>query len=148
MSSLEGFGNRLRVAREGLGVPLDWLVDETRCSLRYLEALEEGRVESLPGGIFRHGILRAYLNALKLNEHEWLASFDAALVGSAGLANVQGKQQEDTWFTFASNIKRGRTQSRNGTGWRWLGVLLLTFLLVCGAWLVWMLQLKALMEKH
>ena len=46
-------GERLRLAREGRGIPLREISDQTRISMHYLEAIETNDYKRLPGGILR-----------------------------------------------------------------------------------------------
>lgn len=69
------FGARLRQTREARGVTLRQIADETKISLRALEALEQGRVAALPGGIFRRALVRAYARAVGLDVERTLAEF-------------------------------------------------------------------------
>ena len=46
------FGENLRRERELRGVSLREIADGTKITLRFLQALEEDRVDVLPGGLF------------------------------------------------------------------------------------------------
>ena len=63
---MTGFGEALRLERERRGISLEALSAETKVRRRHFLALEQDEFGELPGGIFRRGILRAYLHALEL----------------------------------------------------------------------------------
>ena len=54
------FGEELRLAREARGVTLRQISDQTRISIRYLEAIEANDYKRLPGGIFNRSFIKAY----------------------------------------------------------------------------------------
>jgi cytoskeletal protein RodZ len=74
-SGREPVGASLRLAREQAGLSLRQISDETRISIRNLQALEDDRVDQLPGGILRRGIVRAHARSVGLNPDDVLASF-------------------------------------------------------------------------
>lgn len=46
--------------RQDQGVSLATIADETKINRRYLEAIEEGRLDELPGGIYRRSYVQQY----------------------------------------------------------------------------------------
>ncbi len=54
------FGEELKRERELREITLREVSESTKISLRYLEALERNAFESLPGGVFNRGFVRAY----------------------------------------------------------------------------------------
>lgn len=138
------FGDELRLERESRGMSLDWLSAQTKVNSRQLEALESGHFHELPGGVFRRGILRAYLNALGLEESDWLPRFETSVSENARLLGLRSEPEDRAWITFASNVKKNRVSQRPMTHRRWIGVLLLTMLLGLAGWALWAFELKAL----
>ena len=59
---------KLRRERELRGISLKQISDDTRIGVRFLEALEEGRLELIPGEFYRRSYLRAYARYLGLDE--------------------------------------------------------------------------------
>ena len=55
-----GFGEKLRRERELRGVSLREIADGTKISVRFLQALEEDRVDVLPGGLFPRAFVKQY----------------------------------------------------------------------------------------
>lgn len=60
----------LRQTRENRGILLDEVARRTYIKLPYLEALEQGSVESLPAPVFVHGYIRQYAKLLGLDATE------------------------------------------------------------------------------
>lgn len=54
------FGEELKRERELRDISLREISESTKISRRYLEALESNEFESLPGGVFNRGFVRAY----------------------------------------------------------------------------------------
>jgi cytoskeleton protein RodZ len=63
-------GEQLRLAREGLGIPLREISDQTRISVRYLEAIESNDYGRLPGGVFNRSFIKAYAKCVGYDEKE------------------------------------------------------------------------------
>jgi cytoskeleton protein RodZ len=63
-------GELLRTTREQRGIPLREISDETRISIRYLEAIESNDYKRLPGGIFNRSFVRAYARCIGYDEKE------------------------------------------------------------------------------
>jgi cytoskeleton protein RodZ len=73
-----GFGETLRRERELRGVSLREIADGTKISVRFLQALEDDRVEALPGGLFPRAFVKQYALFLGLDAERTVADFVAA----------------------------------------------------------------------
>jgi cytoskeletal protein RodZ len=60
LDSQRDFGERMKRLREQRGVALRDIADNTKLSVRALEALERNEISRLPGGIYSRGLVRAY----------------------------------------------------------------------------------------
>ncbi|WP_263367584.1 helix-turn-helix domain-containing protein [Edaphobacter bradus] len=129
---MERFGDELRLERERRRITIDTICAVTKVSLRHLQALEAGNYADLPGGVFRKGIVRSYLNVLGLEEAQWLERFEASLreSGAAGM-------RDDDWVEFAENVRRNRGVQQPGTAPRWIGVAVMLVMLAALGWSVW-----------
>ncbi len=76
------FGDKLRREREMRGVTLDEISESTKISRRHLESLEKEDFESLPGGVFNKGFVRAYARFLGIDEDQAVADY-VAVAGDA-----------------------------------------------------------------
>jgi len=63
-------GDMLRAQREKKGITLDQAAADTRIREKFLAALEDGDIQSLPGAVYTKGFLRNYAAYLDLNEEE------------------------------------------------------------------------------
>lgn len=70
-------GADLRAARLRLDWPLSDVASSLRIRISHLEALEDGRLDLLPGNAFALGYLRTYANALGLDGDEMVRRFKA-----------------------------------------------------------------------
>jgi len=138
---MERFCDELRWEREQRNVSIETICAVTKISSRYVEALESGDYAELPGGVFRKGILRGYLNVLGLDEASWVEKFEASLRASGNAGT-----HTENWAEFAENVRRTRVSSRPQTGVRWLGVAGMFALLLLAGWLIWTLVLHRRME--
>ncbi len=64
---MKDIGRRLRVRREELGLSLEQVQAQTKIRRRYIEALEAGKEDVIPGEVYVKGFLRFYANALGLD---------------------------------------------------------------------------------
>lgn len=128
---MERFCDELRWERERRRVSIEKISEETKVSSRHLHALEAGEYASLPGGVFRKGIVRSYVRALELEESPWIERFEASLreSGAAG--------SEDDWAEFAENVRKNRGGRLPGTRLRWMGVAAMAASLAVLGWGVW-----------
>jgi|YelNatPaOPRAMG01_1025707.scaffolds.fasta_scaffold15734_4 cytoskeletal protein RodZ len=65
-------GQRLKERREALGLTIGEVSKETRIKPKFIEALERGDYNSLPGDIFARGFIRNYASFLGLDPEEML----------------------------------------------------------------------------
>lgn len=71
----QDLGSGLRRAREQSGLTLRHIADATKLSTRNLSALENNRIDQLPGGIYRRAIVRAYAAHVGLDPEKTLRTF-------------------------------------------------------------------------
>src|SRR6516164_1559717 len=71
------FGERLRREREMRGISLNEIAESTKISRRHLESLENEEFDSLPGGVFNRGFVRAYARFVGINEEQAVADYNA-----------------------------------------------------------------------
>ena len=131
------FGEDLRSERERRRVSIESLCANTKVNRRFIEALERGDYRELPGGVFRRGFVRAYLQAVGLDEGDWLPRFDRSYTELMLSLGVEAERKAEDWATFAVNVKRNRGTSRQQFWNRWLGVLTMLLVLAWAVWAVW-----------
>src|SRR5882757_4034326 len=81
-------GELLRLAREERGIALREISNQTRISMRYLEAIEGSDYKRLPGGIFNRSFLKAYARCIGFDEAR-------ALEGYAQYLSDHGQSEDD-----------------------------------------------------
>jgi cytoskeletal protein RodZ len=72
-------GELLRRAREGRGLTLEQVSNETKIPRRHLEALEHGNLAAVPDGFYRRAEIRAYARVVNLDQNLAVAELDRAL---------------------------------------------------------------------
>jgi cytoskeletal protein RodZ len=77
-------GEQLKAAREAQSITLREVSEQTRISLRYLEALEANDFGVLPGGVFNRSFVRTYAKYIGFDEHEALRLYQEASSTPAG----------------------------------------------------------------
>jgi transcriptional regulator with XRE-family HTH domain len=73
---MASLSERLKRERELRGISLRQISEETRIGVRFLEALEEDRLDLIPGEFYRRSYLRAYARYLGLDEDRALNAYD------------------------------------------------------------------------
>jgi cytoskeletal protein RodZ len=72
------FGENLRRERDVRGISLREIAEGTKISVRFLQALEEDRIDVLPGGLFPRAFVRQYALFLGLDPEKTVTDFVAA----------------------------------------------------------------------
>jgi cytoskeleton protein RodZ len=75
----ESIGEKLRLARETRGAALRDISEQTRISMRYLEAIEADDYGRLPGGIFNRSFIRAYARFIGYDEDQAMEEYARTL---------------------------------------------------------------------
>src|SRR5438132_2568875 len=75
----DSIGEKLRLARETRGIALRDISEQTRISMRYLEAIETDDYKRLPGGIFNRSFIRAYARFIGYDEQEAIEEYTRTL---------------------------------------------------------------------
>jgi len=73
---MASLGQDLKRERELRGISLREIADSTRISLKFLQALEDDRIDIMPGGFFIRAILRSYAKSIGLDEHQVLNKYE------------------------------------------------------------------------
>src|SRR5580765_4761151 len=101
------FGRELAEARQRAGLPVEELSHRTKISVPTLQAIERGRFDSLPGGIYTRGLLRAYAREVGVDPEDLVNRFRAV----AG-EEISGDPQFHTELTDAIRAQQiGRLHS-------------------------------------
>ena len=69
----------MRLARETRGMALRDISEQTRISMRYLEAIESDDYRRLPGGIFNRSFIRAYAKSIGYDEQQAIDDYGRTL---------------------------------------------------------------------
>ncbi|MEI8360577.1 MAG: helix-turn-helix domain-containing protein [bacterium] len=78
----ETIAEQLRLARQDRGVKLEKISKELKINIKYLDALEKGRFELLPKGVYGKNFLREYAQYLRLDYRDMLEIFDTETLAS------------------------------------------------------------------
>lgn len=80
--------------RKRKGISLESISSGTKISRRYLEAIESGAFDKLPGGVYNVSYLRQYARAIQFDEEE-LVQFYRSVTGIEDQASetVQGARR-------------------------------------------------------
>jgi hypothetical protein len=70
------FGQLLIAARCRAGLSLEDISATTKVALRHLEAMEQGAIDQLPGGVYRRAWVRSYAAAVGLSPDTAIEQFD------------------------------------------------------------------------
>ena len=109
----------MRLAREARGISLREISEQTRISIRYLEAIEADDYKRLPGGIFNRSFVKAYARHVGFDEKE-------AVEGYLRVAREHGESPDEVTTTpYQSHVFTDGDRTRSP-----LVTLLLTILIL------------------
>lgn len=100
-ANYEGIGVEMRAARIRAGAELSDIAQQLRISQTYLQAIEEGRFDRLPGHVYVFGFLKTYARFLELDENIVIDRFKTETTG----------RQHEARLEFPSAMDRGRLPS-------------------------------------
>ena len=82
----------LRTAREQSGATLQEMAARTKIKVSFLQAIERGEFELLPGEFFARAFLRTYARELHLSGDTILQAYDAARKSPFRLSSTSRQQ--------------------------------------------------------
>jgi cytoskeletal protein RodZ len=109
---MASFGEILKRERELRGITLREISEATKISIRHLEALEDSRITSLPGGLFNKGFIRAYALHVGIDPDEMINNY---------LYDVGQMEQQDPLDSLRALVPP--EPGRPATRWRQWAVL-------------------------
>lgn len=120
----ESIGEKLRLARETRGVALRDISEQTRISMRFLEAIESDDYRRLPGGIFNRSFIRAYAKFIGYDEQEAMDEY-------ARTMRERGQPDDDSEKPRRSIVYTDDSHSRSPLVTLLLAIVILAVLSLC-----------------
>lgn len=99
------FGDELKRERERRGIDLGQIAEETNIARRFLDAIESGRVDSIPGRFYRRAYIRAYAGRLGLDQDRFVAAYEFAVAGEAQASAREASAQGGKSLPIAAALK-------------------------------------------
>jgi hypothetical protein len=126
------FGEDLRTERLARRISLEHITAVTKISTHHLQALEQNKFRSLPGGILNKGIVRGYASAIGLDQQDWTERFMQAYTTSGQMLD-----DDRGWTEFASNVGKARILRHDAIEirLRWAGAVLLILVVASACYL-------------
>lgn len=94
---MEPLGDRLRKARESLGLSIEDVHNATKIRVAYLVAMEEGRFSELPGEVYVRGFLKSVGKAVGIDGDELVIEYDRIRKDSkTEEPKANSREKEDT----------------------------------------------------
>ena len=112
-------GDELRMRREAAGQTIRDVADAVRIQRRYLEALESGQLENMPGTVYALGFLRTYAEYYGFNGDEFVTRFKEETEGT--------RRQQD--YTLPEPIEETRVPTA--------AIVIVAVVLAVGAYVAW-----------
>ncbi len=106
-------GERLKEARQEKDISLESLQDITKIQKRYLEAIEAGNFEKLPGNFYARAFIKEYALVVGLDPEELLEEFKTQIPAPDETENAQytrfsrtqkEKEKNHSIFSFIPTI--------------------------------------------
>ena len=112
-------GDELRMRREEAGQTIQDVSEAVRIQRRYLEALEDGRLEDLPGTVYALGFLRTYAEHFGFNGGEFVTRFKE---------ETEGQRREQD-YSLPEPIEEARVPTA--------AIVIVAIVLAVGAYVAW-----------
>jgi cytoskeleton protein RodZ len=122
---MKAIGERLRGERERQGLSVDKIAIQLRLNPSYLEAIERGDIDSLPGRFFYRSFVRQYVKLLRLDEAEFEREMESLKPPPYTGAGADGEPEE-----FPLVVPSLDSSRRNGAGSRLFPTSLIALVLV------------------
>ena len=90
----------LAAIRQSKAIPLEQIVETTKISKRFLQAIEAYDFDKLPGGVFNTSYIRQYARAIDIDESELIDYYNAVRGVAAkdgGESNAERKPPSRDW---------------------------------------------------
>ncbi len=129
---MNSFGERLREAREERQVTLDDIAEGTRIARRYLDALERGDLEALPGGPFDKGYIRSYTECLGIDPQPFLDAYNTEARARTSAESEEEMLAELSRLADQRSPTKKRAEPRSGFGGMRNVLAVLSLMLVAG----------------
>lgn len=98
-------GNVLREARQAKGLSIEDIQDLTKIQKRYLEAIEEGNYEILPGQFYVRAFIRQYAETVGVDPSSYLVDKSAAAVESEDINEKHEEVKHEEIPSRTSKLK-------------------------------------------
>lgn len=132
------FGEYLKAQREERGVSLEEIAQETKIRMAFLEAMEKGEFNKLPGEFYCRAYLRSYAKTIGIREEELLEKYELALAEAEKKGEQEALPIEKKWDGTLQQTVASKSELPNGKRKAIIViVVLLTFLIALGAYLIW-----------
>jgi len=106
---MDNFGDQLRQERERRNVALDEIARSTKIRVRYLQALEDGEHERLPGIVFAKGYVRAYAETIGADAERLVGAYVAE---QRSLGRLQTEaSQENVLEALAAAVENDKNRA-------------------------------------
>ena len=92
---MASLGQELKRERELRAVPLKEIANITKVNFRYLQALEEDRLDILPGAFFIKGAIRAYAKAIGVDENYFLNKYHEDMLLQTYTVDKDGRKGQE-----------------------------------------------------
>jgi len=102
---MASLGQELRRERELRAISLEEIASQTRINLKYLQALENDKLDILPGTFFVKGVLRAYAKSLGIEENDFVNKYHEEIIIQQDARDQERRREEH--IPFQPKKKRG-----------------------------------------
>jgi cytoskeleton protein RodZ len=116
----ESLGARLKLAREGAGLGLSDLAQQTHVRRAYLEALEEGRYQELPEDVYSRNFVRLYAQTVGLEAAPLLELYQRERRAALGTTTLDQRLDHDRQTAVAAGKPAAPRAPTRGSWPAWL----------------------------
>lgn len=133
---MKAVGEKLRRERLQRGLDLATVASLTRISPKFLEAIENGSIDELPGGFFYRSFVRQYATVLDLNSDEIEAELDHVKDAEAPILTAALSHTQQPIRSLDPIVTGANRRLMSGKMWAYIA-LLGAVLVGCSAFYTW-----------
>lgn len=127
-------GARLKEAREAKKLTIDDIQKVTKIQSRYIQAIEKGNYDVMPGSFYVRAFIKEYATAVDLDPDELMEEHEAELPKSTEDSSIQ--------YTRVQRSRKDSSPSKNPAIFSFLPTVIVVLLIIGIAFTVWFFNIN------
>jgi len=122
-------GGRLKEERVAKGISLDDLQDSTKIQKRYLQAIEEGDLQILPGKFYAKAFIKEYAQSVGLDPNELLEEHKGEI--------PEPEEESEVKYSRIERLRKENGNDKNATIFSLLPTAIIILIIIAIGFVIW-----------